>query len=76
MSRPSTYQELAQADANEVGGRFKKQLETRVTGVPEYPKQSANSPWSHDPVPNEPPLGYSIDALGGAGTTNEKETTT
>jgi hypothetical protein len=61
----SVYLHHAQAAANDVGGgRFKKELETRVTGVPEYPKLPTNNPWSQaDPVPDEPPLGYSVDAL-------------
>jgi hypothetical protein len=32
-----------------------------ATPVPSYPPQPANSPWSSDPVGDEPPLGYSID---------------
>jgi hypothetical protein len=63
MTNLPTYLQFAEADANEGGGRFKK--ENRVTGVPEYPKQPANSPWSGDPVPTEPPLGYSIDDQNG-----------
>jgi hypothetical protein len=51
MSKPSTYHQIAQAEANQVGWRFKKEMETRVTGVPEYPKQPPNSPWAHDAVP-------------------------
>jgi hypothetical protein len=30
----------------------------------QYPTQPANSPWHRDPVPDEPPLGYDINALG------------
>jgi len=64
-----TYLSRAQADADMVGGRFKKQTETRVTGVPAYPPQPSNSPWHSDPVPSEEPLGYEINSLpdlGGA----------
>jgi len=67
-----TFLNRAQADAEmSAGGRFKKQTaETRVTGVPTYPKQPANSPWSNDPVPPEEPLGFSINEfpsnLGGS----------
>ena len=67
-----TYLSRAQADAEmSLGGRFKKQTETHVTGVPRYPAQPTNSPWSTpDPTGPEPPLGYEIDALpelGGLG---------
>jgi hypothetical protein len=64
-----TYFNRAQSDADMIGGRFKKETETRVTGVPSYPKQPASSPWASDPVPPEEPLGYDINALpelGGA----------
>jgi hypothetical protein len=65
--RSSTYLHHAQAAANDAGGRFKKELEARVTGVPQYPKLPTNNPWSEpDPVPDEPPLGYSVDDQGGS----------
>src|SRR5262249_10946443 len=30
------------------------------------PRQPPHSPWARDPVPDEPPLGYAIDAVGEA----------
>ena len=38
---------------DESGGRFAKVTPTSVTGAspPEYPRQPATFPWSHDPVP-------------------------
>jgi len=64
-----TYFSRASADADMIGGRFKRETETRVTGVPSYPRQPESSPWASDPVPPEEPLGYDINALpelGGA----------
>lgn len=70
----STYLAHAKANADlEAGGRFKKEMETKVTGVPRYPQQPESSPWRRDPVPPERPidgrsegdrLGFAID--GGA----------
>jgi hypothetical protein len=30
---------------------------------PSYPQQPPNSPWHHDPVPTEPPLGINVNAV-------------
>ena len=60
-----TYLSRAQADADMIGGRFKQQSQTHVTGVPRYPRQPASSHWHSDPVLPEDPLGYSVDWLGG-----------
>src|SRR5215471_11295858 len=50
-SRLSTYLDHAIAASDlEAQGRFKKQTESKVTGVPIYPKQPSNSPWHSDPV--------------------------
>lgn len=48
----------ALAQAAEHGGRHSEQPQPE-----QLPRQPANSPWSCDPVPPEPPLGYSVDAL-------------
>src|SRR5262245_7924583 len=61
-----TFFSRARADADQLGGRFKKVTETRVTGVPSYPQQPASSPWANDPVPPEAPLGFSVDELNGS----------
>ena len=59
-----TYLSRAQVEADQVGGRFKKEIETHVTGVPTYPSLPASSPWaSPDPTGLEPPLGYSVDQM-------------
>ena len=64
-----TYFNRASADADMVGGRFKKATEASVTGTPTYPTPPSG-PWATpDPSGPEPPLGYEIDALpelGGA----------
>ena len=52
--------------ANERSGRFAAVNKPTVTGMKaatRYPKQPANSPWSGDPVPNEPSLGYVINDM-------------
>jgi hypothetical protein len=33
------------------------------TPIPQYPELPADSPFHHDPVPQEPPLNYPIDAM-------------
>ena len=62
-----TYLSRAQADADMIGGRFKQQSQTHVTGVPTYPRQPSNSPFASDPVPPEPPLGVDIEYVGALG---------
>jgi hypothetical protein len=67
-----TYFNRAQAEADMVGGRWKKPTETTVTAAPQYPRQSASSPWSRgidEIVGVEPPLGTDnefVGELGGA----------
>jgi hypothetical protein len=62
------YFNRAIADADMIGGRFKKVTETIVTGgTPQYPTPP-NGPWSTPDVSGaEPPLGYEIDALPALG---------
>ena|SRR5262245_42643790 len=66
-----TYLSRAQADADMIGGRFKQQTQTHVTGAPSYPRQPSNSPWSQsldELTGPEPPFPIDIDfvdALGG-----------
>jgi hypothetical protein len=46
------------------GGRFRAIGTPSVTGttpIPQYPQ--AGAPFQRDPVPDEPPLGYRIDAI-------------
>jgi hypothetical protein len=71
-----TYQQFASSEAGAIGGRFAAEAKTRVTGttpVPQYPALSANSPWHHDPVPPEEPLGVDINAVEAVGTHAEIE---
>ena len=59
----STYLQHAHSD---LGGRFAVTERQTITGVvsPAPPPLQANSPWhGRDPVPDEPPLGYRIDAM-------------
>jgi hypothetical protein len=68
-----TYLTRAQSDADLTSqGRFKKEIATRVTGVPVYPSLPASSPWSSGFDQNvEPPLGFAIDEMPAVGTPNE-----
>ena len=48
----------------EAQGRFAKVTEAKVVRAgAAYPRQREGSPFACDPVPTEPPLGHSIDAL-------------
>src|SRR5260370_37950799 len=58
-----TYHGRAIAD-NELGGRFQGLSKASVTGsgpTTKYPRQPGTSPWAGDLVPNEPPLGFSVE---------------
>jgi hypothetical protein len=65
--RASTFHAQAIADVGAELGRFGHLAKsTTVVGSragPVYPTQPSTSPWSHDPVPNESPLGYAIDEM-------------
>jgi hypothetical protein len=57
----TTLNQFAQSEAAEARGRFTAQQQSTVVGassVPKYPAAFLN----HDPVPDEPALGYAIDA--------------
>jgi hypothetical protein len=57
----STLLDHARAGAEmEAGGRFAKVNSAPVTAVPQYPRLPSSSPWSSDPVPQEPELGIEI----------------
>lgn len=71
---PNTYFARAQADADlEAQGRFKKQVESPVTAIPQVPMQPASSYWHDNPVPSEPPLGFDVNAMTPIGTAAEVE---
>jgi hypothetical protein len=63
----STYMAFSQVDADEPRGRFQNMSGTMTvigaTAIPSYPELPANSPWHHDPVPNEEPLGHRVDEM-------------
>jgi hypothetical protein len=67
----STYHQFAEADANEHGGRFAKEMEARVTGVPQVPPMPEGNPWAEDIVPAEGPLGYSVNEMEPVGNYHE-----
>jgi hypothetical protein len=64
--RAATYHSLASADIDqERGGRFATMNKPAVTGTDpavRVPQQPANSFWSRDLLPPEPPLGWSVEA--------------
>jgi hypothetical protein len=63
LRQGSTFHAFAQADA-ELPGRFGAISKTQIVGqtaIPTYP--AASHPFQRDPVPDEEPLGYRIDAM-------------
>jgi hypothetical protein len=72
--RLRTYAGHAQASlSDEVGGRFSVQGKPSVVGASpiSYPAQPSDSPWHHDPVPDEGPLGYDINYVEPVGEVDE-----
>jgi hypothetical protein len=71
----ATYHSVAQASIDdERGGRYAiSDTEQTIIGSSPiaYPQQPATSPWHRDPVPDEPPLGYEIDAMEPVGEIHE-----
>ena len=67
--QPSTFHQFAQSSSDETaGGRFGKQEGSTPTVVGSepivrYPELPADSPFHHDPVPDEPPLGININEM-------------
>jgi hypothetical protein len=60
------FQHAVSSADDEAGGRFARVNPTMVVGStpgPSYPQLPASSPWAHDYVPNEEPLGYSVNDL-------------
>jgi hypothetical protein len=67
-----SYLTRAQAEADQVGGRFRKEVTTTVNAVPQYPKLPASSPWASGFDQNvEPVLGYDVNAQEPTGTPAE-----
>jgi hypothetical protein len=66
-----TYHSRAQADVEaELGGRFAKPKPLIGGSVPMQPE---GSPWASDPVGQEPPLGFSVEAMEPVGNPHEIE---
>jgi hypothetical protein len=60
----STY--LAHTHLDDEGGRFSVINSATIVGrepFPKYPEQPSTSPWHHDPVPDELPLGFSVNDM-------------
>ena len=72
--RAKTYFGQAQHADDDLGGRYAKVHSTTVVGSSpvSYPAQPPTSPWHHDPVPPEMPLGYSVDAIEPVGEFHER----
>jgi hypothetical protein len=67
-----TYLSRAQAEADQDGGRFKKEITTTVNAVPTYPPLPASSPWASGFDQNvEPALGFAVDEMPAVGNPNE-----
>ena len=71
----ATYHSVAMAGIDdERGGRYATEgsKQTVIGSSPiAYPQQPSTSPWHRDPVPDEPPLGYDINAQGPVGEPHE-----
>src|SRR5262249_22556732 len=60
-----TYFAFAAAEADAIRGRFAAQSKARVVGsepAVNYPALPADSPWCHDPVPDEMPIDVDVSA--------------
>jgi hypothetical protein len=69
-----TFHDIAAGEAGTVGGRFAAVSKTQLTGtVPEYPRLPTNSPWATEPVGQELPLGFDVNAVEPVGTPAEIE---
>jgi hypothetical protein len=67
---------LAKGEIEEAGGRFaveRPKPQIVGAGPVSYPAQPASSPWASDPVPNEEPLGFDVNAIEPVGTGPEIE---
>jgi len=74
--RARTYHAVAQGSIDdERGGRYGAVgRQPTVTGrsAISYPQQPPTSPWFSNPMPSEPPLGYSVDAMEPVGEPHER----
>jgi hypothetical protein len=71
----TTFASFASAFTDEDrGGRFKPETQTHIIGstpIPKYPELPASSPSHHDVVPDEPPLGFSVEEMTPVGSHQE-----
>src|SRR5262245_38075957 len=67
--RTQTMQGRAVAELQmEERGRFARQANvTGATPATQYPQLPASSPWASDPLPPEPPLGFSVEEMDPVG---------
>ena len=70
--RNDTFQSRAQAEADDVRGRWAQEHKATVTGTGpvQYPRLPESS-WVNDPVPPEQPLGLDINTVEAVGTIPE-----
>ena len=76
--RMQTYSGHALDGEPELGGRFKKVNTTTVTGTgpgPSYPR-IPSGPWAKNEMPDEPPLGYSVEEHEPTGELHEQRAST
>ena len=72
--RMRTYHGHAQHTGQDFyGGRFKQVTTTNVVGAGpiSYPAQPEHSPWRRDTCPDEPPLGFDVNAQEPVGEPHE-----
>ena len=67
----TAFAQFAQAEASEVGGRFKSVNQTIVVGDTPTPPYPAAAYHQHDPTPDEPPLNIDVNATEPVGTASE-----
>jgi hypothetical protein len=74
-SKAGTYHQIAETEFTGDRGRWTARERSTVIGSEPvtYPKLPDASPWANNPVGQEPPLGFSIDALEPTGTHVEVE---
>jgi hypothetical protein len=72
LRQGTTFSEIASSDLG-VGGRFSPSKPVVIgQDTLRYPSQPSG-PWRRDPVPTEPPLGFSVNDQEAVGTPSEIE---
>jgi hypothetical protein len=69
LVRGAALADVAEVFNPQPGGRFAASAPTTTS----IPRQPEGSPWAADPVPPEPPLGFSVDDLPIVGEPHEIE---